>query len=104
MVPAKLQVVGEDEVLQGSEVAVQLLGPLRLVQGPSDVLRLDVPDGEAAPLDDVVRRSTLDPFGLVDGDDVGGKGLHEGLQRPPVSVLRRNAGPKLPLNLCQVGF
>jgi hypothetical protein len=64
-VVTELQVVSEDEVFEGVEVALELLAGFDFVEGDADVLALDVADGVVLAGDDEVGRAALDAFGFV---------------------------------------
>ncbi len=86
-VPAELQVVGEDQIVERFAVAAHLLGPRRRVQAPSHVLGLDVADGRTGAGDDVIGRPAVHALGLVDGGDVLADGFKEGFESRAVGVF-----------------
>jgi hypothetical protein len=86
-VPAELQVVSQDQVVEGSAVAAKLLGPLRCVQAGADVLGLDVADGCPGAGEDVIGCAALHALGLVDGLHSVTEGLEQGLQSRAVGEL-----------------
>ena len=88
-VPAKLQVVRQDQVRQPVTVTLKLLALLNVIQVGVQVLTLDVSDWDAALLDDEVRRAAGHVRRLVEGaDSPAAQYLNERLQRRTVGVLR----------------
>ena len=65
-VPAKFQVVGEDQIGQAVAVAAELFIVFNVIQMDADVLAFDVARGHAAVLDDEVRGAAGDMRRLVD--------------------------------------
>ena len=102
-VPAKLHVVGQDQIRQRVAVAQQLPALLHLVEVRADVLALDMADREPVPVHDEVGRAVFALRGLVDGLDARRpRRLDQPLQRRPVAVLRRLSAAPLVAQLAQV--
>jgi len=84
---AELQVVGQDEVVQASEVALQLVSLLGFIQGDVDVLALDEAERDVFTGHDEVRRAACHTLGLVGGTDAFAEGFDERLECRAVTVF-----------------
>ena len=104
-VEAEAEEVGEHDLVEGGEVAVELL----LVRGAAfEVvverrLRLDVADGDVLFGQDDVRRPARDALGLVGGDEIRRQRADQFHDRRAVGVLRRHPGAVDPRDFCDVG-
>ncbi len=85
-VPAKFEVVRENDVRQGIQVALELGGTLDGIEVNAHVFRFNVADDEAALEDGKVRRAAGDAGGFVDGADAR-VAVQQRRQRRAVGVL-----------------
>src|SRR5690349_21421420 len=86
-VPAKLKMIGDDEIGEAFAIALYLGRALRATKRVPDVLCLDVTDRAHTPRDNKVRSTAGDPFRFVRCDDITIDGLNERLQRRTIGVL-----------------
>ena len=92
-IPAKLEIVRQNQIGQGGPIALQLLATLGTVQVGSDILAFDMADRDAAPFDDEIGRAAFDVRRLVEGANAGAAQLlYERLKRRAVAVLGRLPG------------
>ncbi|OQA19789.1 MAG: hypothetical protein BWY63_01651 [Chloroflexi bacterium ADurb.Bin360] len=101
-VPAEFEVVGEDEVGQGVQVAFELRGTFHGVEVRADIFGFDVADEKTVLEDGEVGRTAGDAGGFVDGLDAG-IGLEQDRQSGAVGVFGRRAGGEQLAQLGQVG-
>jgi hypothetical protein len=87
--PAELEVVGEQQVRERREIALELAGPLRFVEVGPRVFGFDVAQRQVIAFagDDIIRSPTVGAFGLVGRDNVRVERFEEFLQRRAVGVL-----------------
>jgi len=86
-VPAELDVIGEDQVGQGAEVAPHLLRPLDAPQVFADVFGLHETDGSLPFQHNEIRRADVNMRGVIDGDELGVQRLQERLKRRAIGVF-----------------
>lgn len=90
-VPAEFEVIGEEQVFEGGEVAFELGSALDLVEGLADVFGFDVAEGQGADVegfgDDEVGGAAGDVTGFVGDEQVGVEGGEEGVQGRAMGVL-----------------
>ena len=86
-VPAKLQVISQDQVVEGPAVAAELFGAFGFVEGATDVLGFDVADRQAGARHREVGRAAFDPPRLVGGHDVRVQRFEQRLEGRPVGVF-----------------
>ncbi len=92
-VPLEVEIIGEHEVAERSEVALHLLAAGDLPQIDADVLGLDVAQRHHAASENEIRRPAGDALRLVDGVDAfPADGLEQRFQRWPMGVLGGIAG------------
>jgi hypothetical protein len=86
-VPAKLKMIGKNQVEESITVTLELVGLLCLMQALADVLRLDIANGDRAFSYYEIRSAALDMFRLVSGNNTGGQVLYKCLQCWAVGVF-----------------
>ena len=92
-VPAKLQIIGQDQVGQPLAVAPQLLVLLDAVQIGTDILAFDMTDRDAVALDDEVGSAAGDLGGFVEGANAGPLPELARGSGAPVDSCARSPGP-----------
>ena len=64
-IPPKFQVIGQNQVMQGFLVPLQLRGVLCFIQRSPHILGLDISDGQVSSLDCIVGSAAAHPLGLI---------------------------------------
>jgi len=91
-VPLKFQVIGQNEVMQGFLVSLQLRGVFCLIQRSSYIIGFDISDGQISSLDCIVGSAAAHPLGLIYRSYILIQAFYQILQGRPVGVLRGIAG------------
>ena len=90
-IPAKLAVVGEDQVVAGPEIALQLFAVFGSVKRDVYVLAFDVADGLAGQLQHQIGRAEVQVARFVDDLNAFVEGPEQAFQRGTVTVLGGHA-------------
>ncbi len=77
-IPAKFEIVGQEQIAKRAQVAFHLVGFLDLAEALAHVLGFDITERHLTPGDDEIRGAALDVPGLVGGGHALAHGFHEG--------------------------
>ncbi|MPN30710.1 hypothetical protein SDC9_178181 [bioreactor metagenome] len=86
-VKSKFAVIGEDQVMQGRQVAAHLLRALDLVQVGINIFGLHIPQRHVAFFYDEIRGAALDVLGIRRSLNTAFQALHKELKRGAVGIF-----------------
>jgi hypothetical protein len=100
--PAKLQVIGQNQIGQRLFVALQLAGILCLIQGLAKVFGLHITNGKAIPAQDEIRCAALYSLWFVGSTDPWVERFDQILKSRTMSVFCRPSRLEFSINFRQI--
>src|SRR6266567_144427 len=86
-IPAKLQVVSQNEVGEAAQVTLHLVGVLGFIEGNTDIFGLDITKRSLFIRDDKVRSAAGNTLGLIGSGKAREDGFHECFQSGTVCMF-----------------